>query len=126
MPKLAIGVIVAALVGATAAAGAPGHSSTSGARASIDAKVVRQVRADARTTFWVVLRNQADLRAAKSIAVGRPGILVYQSLTKTANRTQAPMKAWLSQRHVPYKSFWILNAIRVTTGARSELACGTP
>ena len=45
------------------------------------------------------------------------GRFVYDSLTSTADRSQRPLKAWLRQRHVPFKSFWILNAVRVTAGS---------
>ena len=45
------------------------------------------------------------------------GRYVYDTLTETANRTQRSLKAYLRQQHVPFESFWILNAIQVTGGS---------
>ena len=96
---------------------APTGSSALSNGASVDAKVVKQVAAHGQTTFWVVLREQADLRAARGMRASPRGRFVYDSLTSTVDRSQRPLKAWLRQRHVPFKSFWILNAVRVTAGS---------
>ena len=96
---------------------APTGSSALSNGASVDAKVVKQVAAHGQTTFWVVLREQADLRAARGMRASPRGRFVYDSLTSTADRSQRPLKAWLRQRHVPFKSFWILNTVRVTAGS---------
>src|SRR5262245_25140141 len=108
---VAAGLFVAALA---AAASALGRSAPT---ASVDAKVVRQVATDGRTTFWLVLREQADLGPARSMRPAPRGRYVYEALTTTADRTQRPLKAFLREHHVPFTSFWILNAIRVTGDA---------
>ena len=131
-------VAVAALAGSMAGSAASGNdnglaaslassaptatSSALGSGASVDAKVVKQVAAHGHTTFWVVLREQADLSAARGMRASPRGRFVYDSLTSTADRTQPPLKAWLRQRHIPFKSFWILNALRVTAGSSARHA----
>jgi len=108
-------LIAVALIAAAAAVSS--SSARNGNSARVDAKVTRQIAAHGRTTFWVVLRDQANLRPARSMRPAPRGRYVYDTLTTTATTTQAPLKAWLAQRHVPYRSFWILNAIRVTAGS---------
>ena len=74
-----------------------------------------QIAERGSTTFWVVLRDKADLRAAPSIENRTSrGEFVYGELRKTANRSQAGLRALLARRGAEYKPFWILNAIRVT------------
>src|SRR5262245_36831363 len=109
---IAAGLLVAALAAGTTALG----RSTPG-KATVDAKVSRQVAAHGRATFWVVLREQANLRSARSMRPTPRGRYVYDSLTATADRTQRSLKHYLAQNHVPFKSFWILNAVEVTGGA---------
>ena len=46
------------------------------------------------------------------------GWYVYRTLKKEAARTQAPIKAMLASRGVPYRSFWVANVI-MATGDRS-------
>ena len=67
------------------------------------------------TTFWVVLEQKADLRPAASVQNSTSrGEFVYGELRKTADRSQAGLRALLARRGADYKPFWILNSIRVT------------
>src|SRR6476659_1853487 len=110
---LAAGMLVAALAAGTSALG----RSTAHSGASVDAKVVQQIAAHGETTFWVVLSEQANLSPARSMRPSPRGRYVYDALRETANRTQRSLKAYLGQQHVPFESFWILNAIQVTGGS---------
>ena len=106
---IAAGMLVAALAAGTSAfGGATPHE------ASVDAKVAEQIGAHGQATFWVVLRQQANLTPAHSMRPAPRGRYVYDTLTATADRTQQSLKQYLTQHRVPFKSFWILNAIRVT------------
>ena len=87
------GMLVAALAAGTSALG----RSTPPSGASVDAKVVRQIAAHGQTTFWVVLREQANLSPARSMRPAPRGRYVYDTLTATANRTQRSLKAYLRQ-----------------------------
>ena len=67
------------------------------AEASVDAKVAGRSRLTAETTFWVVLRQQANLSPAHSMRPAPRGRYVYDTLTTTANRTQRSLKADLGK-----------------------------
>jgi serine protease AprX len=63
----------------------------------------------------VVLSEQADLSPAASLhSKLEKGRFVVSTLQAVANRTQAPLKALLERRGVPYQSFYIVNMIKVT------------
>jgi len=69
---------------------------------------------DGRAEMLVVLEEQADLSAARRIrGKEAKGRFVFESLTATAQRTQAPLLAELARRGVPHRSFWAVNLVRV-------------
>ena len=81
---------------------------------------VLQTAAQGPTEFLVFLKEQADLSAAKHLRTKlEKGTYVYNQLTQTARRTQAPLLAALqdmSQRSpgkVAYRSYWVANLIWV-------------
>ncbi len=64
--------------------------------------------------FLVMLRDQADLRGARSLAVrAEKGAFVADTLRAHAEATQAPLRRFLEQRRVPHRVFWIANMILV-------------
>ncbi|MGD9101151.1 MAG: S8 family serine peptidase, partial [Anaerolineae bacterium] len=74
----------------------------------------------AQSDFLVVLNAQADLSAAYSLPTKQArGRFVYATLWKTAQREQAPLRAWLDAQGVPYRSFYIVNLIHVRAGDRA-------
>jgi subtilisin family serine protease len=84
------------------------------ARGKFQAGVLESL-ATGEKTVWVLLHEQANLAPAPQIKddVER-GSFVYQTLRDVASRSQAGLRAELDNRGAKYKSFWILNAIRVT------------
>ncbi len=66
-------------------------------------------------SFLVLLHEQADLSTAEAIEghTARASY-VYQALRTTAERSQARLRADLSAWGIPYRSFFLVNAIRVT------------
>ncbi len=73
---------------------------------------------------WVVMKQHANLNAAKATKNWTArGKATYNSLTSTAANSQASLRAWLEQRGVKYKPFWIINAIKLEAdaGTISEL-----
>ena len=93
---IAAGLLVAALAAGTSALGRSTPN-----EASVDAKVAEQIAAHGRTTFWVVLRQQANLTPAHSMRPAPRGRYVYDTLTATADRTQQSSSSYLAQQHVP-------------------------
>ena len=126
MYRIATAIVAGTLVAALAAGtSARGGSTRSGA--PVDPKVVQQIAAHGKTTFWVVLREQANLNRARSMRPSPRGRYVYDTLTATADRTQRSLKEYLEQKHVQFTSFWILNAIEVTgDGTLLEVLAARP
>lgn len=62
----------------------------------------------------VLLAEQADLTPARALeSKTARGQFVYATLWETAQRAQAPLRAWLDARSVPYRAFYIVNAVQV-------------
>jgi serine protease AprX len=84
------------------------------APAKIEPWVMENTRAGAQTEFFVVLGKQANLaEAAKLKSKLGKGTFVYQTLFKTAQESQKPIRALLDARGVEYRSFYLVNAILV-------------
>ncbi len=89
---------------------------TPGVAASRWASKARPTRALAagHRAVWLQMRGSASLTSARSIRDWKSrGEAVYTSLTRAAQRSQAPLIAELERRRVRYKSHWIVNAIRI-------------
>ncbi|MDH7485056.1 MAG: S8 family serine peptidase [Anaerolineae bacterium] len=92
-------------------------SSPSGAhgyirQASISPHLLAEVAARGQAEFLVVLREQADLGgAARLPSKEAKGRHVFQTLRTVARRSQAPLVATLRARGVPYRSFYLVNAV---------------
>jgi subtilisin family serine protease len=75
--------------------------------------------------FLVVLKDQADLRGAAQLATKlEKGRFVRDALWAKAQATQAPLIAWLAERRLPYRSFYIINAlwVKASRAVAAELA----
>jgi subtilisin family serine protease len=106
-------------------------SVAAGGSQKIDAKVLRAVQGGKSTVYWAILRQKADLSGAAQIQDRTAqGWYVYNRLTSVASSSQKGLRAMLKARGVSAKAFWILNAIRIRSGAatlnavaaRSEVA----
>jgi serine protease AprX len=64
--------------------------------------------------FLVVLREQADLQPAYALnSKAERGQFTRDALLGNAERTQADLRAWLEERRIPHRPFYIVNAIWV-------------
>ena len=75
--------------------------------------------------FFVILREQADLRAAYNIADrNERAKFVYTTLTQHAARTQAGLRDVLNRSHSGYVPYYLLNAVEVNAGplTRAQIA----
>ncbi|GGL04578.1 hypothetical protein Sme01_65840 [Sphaerisporangium melleum] len=96
--------------GATPAAG-PGSD-------KINRVVTAELSADGKATFWVRLKDRADLRTARTAKTkSDKGRQVYRAKTQTATASQANLRKLLKARHADFTPFWIVNTIKVTGDA---------
>lgn len=70
-------------------------------------------------SFLVVLDDQVDASALVLAADGAEldrtakASLLYRTLTEHASASQAPLRAWLEERNISYRPFYIVNMIEV-------------
>ncbi|MFC6084681.1 S8 family serine peptidase [Sphaerisporangium aureirubrum] len=117
----------AVLIGITAFALLAPQSVAYGAAPAAPAsdKIDRAVRADLsqddKATFWVRLKDGADLRAARGArSKADKGRQVYRAKTELAASSQAGLRKLLKGARADFTPFWIVNMVKVTGDA--ELA----
>lgn len=75
---------------------------------------LRTAGQDAEVEFLVHLHAAADLSGAAALPdKAAKGAYVYRQLWQTAQTSQADLQAWLAAQRVPYRSFYIVNALWV-------------
>ncbi|MEV6601130.1 S8 family serine peptidase [Actinoplanes sp. NPDC051346] len=95
---------------AVPASAAPGDS-------KLEPRLRAQLAANRSTTFWVELRDRADLTPARNAAGDERAARVHRIATEHAARSQAPVRALLTSRRASFTPYWIANTIRVTGDA---------
>lgn len=64
--------------------------------------------------FLIILEEQADLSAAYGMPDREARLrYVYDTLVTSAERTQAPLRAELKQRRIPYRPYYLINMLQV-------------
>jgi serine protease AprX len=110
-------VVVAAL------AAAPQQSGDSAARAKIAPWILDRTADGKPAEFLIVLGGAADLSGARAARDPRTRrALVRNALLDRATAAQAPIVAWLRQRGVEHRPFYIVNAIWVRADLLTALA----
>src|SRR6266545_619637 len=85
----------------------------------VERRVLDQTAARGAATFFVVLRDRADLAPATKLRKHADRTAaVYQRLRANADRSQARLRQLLRASKVDYKPFWIANTVRVTAGPK--------
>ena len=85
--------------------------------AKTDSAVIQATEDGGTAEFLVVLTEQPDLSAARSVAGKEArGRAVYETMTAFAARTQAPLRALLDARGASYRPYWVHNMIWVRGG----------
>src|ERR1700757_1109076 len=116
-PPSAVVAIVTLAISGLFLVSASGSAPAASGLAKVDARVVQAVQRGGTTTYWAILRHKADLSAAPAISDWNArGWYVYDRLTRVA-RSQQDLKVLLTSQGANYTSFWIINAIRITSGA---------
>jgi subtilisin family serine protease len=82
--------------------------------AAIDPHIWKLLETRKQVDILVVLKEQAELSGALTLETKiAKGQFVYQRLTETAERTQPPLRTYLDNNGIPYRSYWIRNMIRI-------------
>ncbi|MFE6760837.1 S8 family serine peptidase [Streptomyces sp. NPDC057689] len=95
------------------AADSPAPSAT--AWAKIDSALTSAVRDGKDATFYVVLKDQADLSGAKKQKThAKKAKAAYSELRSHAKSSQKSLNAFLDKKKVGHQDFWIANTVKVT------------
>ncbi|MET8125289.1 S8 family serine peptidase [Streptomyces sp. NPDC005065] len=110
-------VTAAAVLTGPAPAFAQPAADTSPVTAKVDSAVLDTVAKGKESTFFVVLKSQADLSAAKGKkSHAAKAKSAFASLRSEAKKSQKPLQSFLDKEKVGYESYWIANALKVTGG----------
>lgn len=102
------GCCIAGLILASSALAGPS------ADAKIEAKLLTTLQGGASAPFFVVMTARPDIAPALLVTDREAkGRLVFESLSALAASSQAGVIAELQARGVPYRSYYIVNAVRV-------------
>ncbi|MFE5049533.1 S8 family serine peptidase [Streptomyces sp. NPDC056637] len=92
---------------------------TTSSTAEVDPSVLDTVGKGKESTFFVVLKKQADLSAAKGERThAAKAKSAFAALRTEARSSQRPLQSFLDKEKVGYESFWIANALKVTGDER--------
>ncbi|MFI6262620.1 S8 family serine peptidase [Micromonospora sp. NPDC051006] len=116
-------MVLAATALASTATGAQAAPTGTGAGAASPADKIRpelakQFEAKSEGDFWIRFKARADLGKASAIKDwAERGTAVAEALRKTADDSQAGIRAELDRAGAKYQTFWATNAIRVSSGS---------
>ncbi|WP_329121382.1 S8 family serine peptidase [Streptomyces sp. NBC_01465] len=106
---------LAVLGSAPSAVAAGGDGSAPAATAKVDSALRDAVAKGKESTFFVVLKQQADLSAARGKRAHKDKAkTAFSSLRTEANSSQKSLASFLDKKKVGHESFWIVNAVKVT------------
>ncbi|MGW6206319.1 S8 family serine peptidase [Streptomyces sp. NPDC055089] len=90
-------------------------SPSAAASAKIDPALTSAVRDGGDATFFVVLKDQADLSGAKKQKThAKKATAAYSELRSHAKSGQKSLNAFLDKKKVGHQDFWIANTVKVT------------
>ncbi|MEX0167547.1 S8 family serine peptidase [Streptomyces sp. LMG1-1-1.1] len=85
--------------------------------AQVDAALAEAVGDGGDASFFVVLKEQADLTSArKQTSHAKATAAAYQALKATARDGQRALGSFLDKEKVGHRDYWIANAVQVTGG----------
>ena len=89
-------------------------------RLKISNRVLSDTANGKQASFTLLLNDQADLSKAYGMEEDARGWYVYRTLKRHAARTQAPIRAVLEARNIPYRAHYVANVI-FAEGDRSDV-----
>ncbi|MFD4651907.1 S8 family serine peptidase [Streptomyces sp. NPDC058441] len=108
---LAAGVMPAVAADTQSAA----TTATTATTAKIDSSLSSAVAKGGDATFYVVLKDKADLTTAKKQRThAKAAKAAYKALKTNAEDSQKSLTAFLDKEKVGHKDYWIANAVQVT------------
>ncbi|MFI6290733.1 S8 family serine peptidase [Nonomuraea sp. NPDC050790] len=88
----------------------------------IDKSVLADLKADDKATFWVKMKGEANLSAARrATSKDAKAAAVFKTKKGHAASAQAELRRLLAAQNAEFAPYWIVNAVRVT-GAGVKLA----
>jgi hypothetical protein len=109
---LALAGLIAAVTPVLASSGGQGPKPITGYTGKIENRVLSDTAGGREASIVIHLTQQADLSAAYGMRdQDAQGWYVYRTLERTADRTQAPIRALLDAQNISYKSYWAANVI---------------
>ena len=118
---LALAGLIAGVTPVLASSSGQASKPITGYTGKIENRVLSDTAGGRETSIVINLAQQADLSAAHGMRdQDAQGWYVYRTLKRTADRTQAPIKALLKAQGVSYKSFWAANMIVAQARPRSR------
>lgn len=113
-------LVVSVLAVATATPSVTSGAAAGGWQQKVSARVLRETASGRSAGFVVLMASKADVAMAGALPTKEAkGRFVFDTLRAHADRTQAPIRALLSQRGVDYRTHWLVNLISVGRGDRS-------
>ncbi|MEU6842087.1 S8 family serine peptidase [Streptomyces sp. NPDC046716] len=101
--------------GALPAAAAAADTSSAAATAKIDSSLSKAVAKGGDATFFVTLKDKADLKTAKKQSShAKAAKAAYKALKTNAEDSQKSLASFLDKKKVGHKDYWIANTVKVT------------
>ncbi|MET7858594.1 S8 family serine peptidase [Streptomyces sp. NPDC005318] len=111
----AAAITAAAALSGPAPAFAQPAADTNPVTAKVDSAVLDTVEHGKESTFFVVLKPQADLSAARGKrSHADKAKAAFSALRRNAASSQTSVRSFLDQHKVGYQPYWIVNALKVT------------
>ncbi|MEU9860635.1 S8 family serine peptidase [Streptomyces sp. NPDC047971] len=108
-------VLAAAALTAAALLTAPTPAAAAPPSPKIDATVLDAVDGGGQASFFVLLKDRADLSAAgKKRSHAAKAEAAYGELRAHAETSQRALRSFLDTRRIGHQDFWIANAVKVT------------
>lgn len=113
--RIATLLVVSLVLVVTAIVASPSGASAPTATGKVAGSVLRATAAGRASSFLVVLDDQRDVSEAAGLGTkAAKGRYVFAALRAHADRTQAPLRAFLDRRGAAYRSHFLVNALAVT------------
>ncbi|NED84980.1 S8 family serine peptidase [Streptomyces sp. SID11233] len=98
--------------------GPPAAAAASGPTAQVDAALLNAVDGGGDASFFVVLKDKADLSTAKSKrAHAAKAKSAFSELKTKAQTSQRSLNSFLDKKKVGHQDYWIANTVKVTGDA---------